>query len=1517
MKKPKLIILTVSLLLLGASMITSVPMISISPNSNDIQQEVTLLKREPVLIEAGLPNEPQQITPSFSIHETFPPSPDPTVTIINFTDHEMALRGYGLDTVRVVMEFKSSQRAYFEGWAQLVASDSTIVSNEAYWKSWVDPDVQSFAKFDISGYEIRESGIDGPYNVSLRFEKDNGTHHSIYEDEFVHTTQAYTASSFTPRTWLDGITSQFIDNDGNGRYEWIDVQVTLNVTIPDNYLIEGYLQPTSGGSSEDAKEELFLPLGVGTVTLRFAAWDFREMSGIDTFSLTSLYIYHNTDPEYEIYSGNPGYITPLSYGSGDFDVPPIELTGRFWSETIDSDTDGNFNTYRVIMEINKTRVENGYCSVYASLYENSTGQYIDNVGFYSIELYSTGSMNVSFDFSGTDIYNSGMLDEYLRVEGVYGYYYHWDSSNWGEYFYYYDIMWVSADRYNFTDFDGPGASLTDNFQDYGFDEDDDGKFNLIIVNVEIDVFEAGEYNIYGALDSVTNSENFAWADNTTYLATGTHWLQLRFDGVAFFRRYENTSLRLDYIYLRETVTWTEIDYNNSIILSSYVFTDFNPPKARFTGFYSDRTVDIDDDGKGDILEIIVEVEYNYTGRYRVDGALRNPVTGQNYGVSSEGKTLVNDGTHLFVLSFPGRWIWLQHTITTYLLDYVYVYELDEYNNVIRDWDYRDDPFTTDLIYDSNNFCAPPAFFTGNFNEVLNDSDSDGNYNFLVIEAEVQVNEPFDLVYAGYYYYEGCNYWWYSYYYDIGVGTYWLELSFYTGTMHLSSQNRSYEGSLYLYNNSNWETLDSVYNYDTAYYDFSIFDPPSAVFTGNYYDQGIDSDGNERFDYVELAIELNIIESGSFHVYGRIYSQSGGSYYFSMDETILSPGLQNVTFEIDPSWFRTIESGSTLYIGYVYLYQKIEGESVEIGYNGDARYLAYNYAHEDFDLPDAWVTAILDDYGVDYNADGWYDFWAVLFEVNVTVEGIDLYFEATMYEQVSYSHLTWASEYLYGLSFGLHNITLYFSGESLYYSGFTKGTLIQYYRIVESTGWKTLDEVWPDFLLSGSYIWSDFNEEVNLLEIQQITPASGSSYDFETELTITVAIQRYSSEEVNWVEMEAIVDYSSYNWWSLYWVSSNESWEVWTGTIVLTESGSWSLRIDVHGTDGSFDSDSISFEVGEPAYYIEILVTLPIDDTSFDLYDEITFNTSIGKLDEEVANVRIDVYVNGNFYGERGLSQVYWDSTVEVWAVDLGSLDEPGTWEVHIFAEGNRGTSDTVIVTYYVLSAPNFMSFAVNSSSVTIGGTISFEAVIYDADGIANVTLHIGGDTYSMTYVEDKPEGELWTVDVTFTDPSKIGKYYAYSKANDTTSESTISSSITIYVNEGSEITDVNISPGTNVEVDTEISFTIMIRKSDAMITSVSLDVKNDDTGEVFGVALEKTSETTDFEIYGGSYTPETSGTYICTITVMNSKNQVSSHEETITVTGGDDGVVITPGFELFIVSGLFVLLPLGKRRLKN
>jgi len=158
----------------------------------------------------------------------------------------------------------------------------------------------------------------------------------------------------------------------------------------------------------------------------------------------------------------------------------------------------------------------------------------------------------------------------------------------------------------------------------------------------------------------------------------------------------------------------------------------------------------------------------------------------------------------------------------------------------------------------------------------------------------------------------------------------------------------------------------------------------ANLTGNIFDQGVDVNGNGAFDYLEVGVQVNVTEAGTYVV--QVMGLESNDFPFSIgiiDSQYVSfdTGIQIVNLHLD---------GITIYvsglnpmnISHIILYDgnyNLLGELFEFP-------LSRKYLSTEFETPGAALTGVLFDQGIDVDSNGLFDFLEVGVELNVTKAG---------------------------------------------------------------------------------------------------------------------------------------------------------------------------------------------------------------------------------------------------------------------------------------------------------------------------------------------------------------------------------------------------------------------------------------------------------------------------------------------------------------------------------------------------
>jgi hypothetical protein len=431
------------------------------------------------------------------------------------------------------------------------------------------------------------------------------------------------------------------------------------------------------------------------------------------------------------------------------------------------------------------------------------------------------------------------------------------------------------------------AEVTGTFFDYGTDINGDGLYELLTIDVGVNVATPGNYTMLGSL--YAGNEIIGVAYNITHLIIGNQTIKLYFDGKIIRKNATNGPYCLKLLVL--------IDENYEILeaivdaytTSAYNYIDFQAPLlAEFTGVYTDYGTDVDGDGLYDYLTIDVGVNLTSAGNYSISGGLCDA---NRYEIAwSFNDTDLYVGIQTVKLYFDGKTI-QKHGVNGpyYLKNLTLWYE--NYELV----DYIVDAHTT-FAYNSIDFqTLPAAEFTAIYTDYGTDIDGDELYDYLTIDVGVNVTS------AGNYSIEG---WLYDVngseivyaikdsYLNIGIQT--VGLNFDGKDVH----EHGVDGPYYLKNlilfDENSIVLDYVVDaYTTAAYNYADFQTPPTQFTDNYFDYGTDIDGDGLYGYLTVDVGVKVTSAGNYSVEGLLYDVNGSIVASTLNDTYLGIGVRSV------------------------------------------------------------------------------------------------------------------------------------------------------------------------------------------------------------------------------------------------------------------------------------------------------------------------------------------------------------------------------------------------------------------------------------------------------------------------------------------------------------------------------------------------------------------------------------------------------------------------------------------------
>lgn len=664
----------------------------------------------------------------------------------------------------------------------------------------------------------------------------------------------------------------------------------------------------------------------------------------------------------------------------------------------DSDVDGDYDDLSV--EISVEAAVGGYLNVYAYLYGPSM-DLIDSE--YAGGPVPAGLSTITASFSGETIYSS-MLD------GPYNLRLYLYDTDWS----YIDYDTHTTSSYLYTEFDPPEAMFVLPFSDYAPDEDLDGLYDSLIVNVTIEVFDAGYYTVF---TSLYDWDWGSWLGDEEYSAmftAGVYELQLEFSAAAINESTLNGICYLEGTLYLDNYTYISYVYYET---ASYVNTDFEGPGAVFVTPFDDYAEDTDLDGYDNHVIVTLYLECFETGLYDLEVWVYDfdwDVFDEVYDTVS----LTAGMTVSYAITIDGAYLYSSNDWGDLYLE-MYLSENSTSDEV--DYEY----YYTDTYYYWN--FDPVGAYYYDYYDYGSDLDSNGYYDELVIELYIEPLSTGDFLAMAYVY----DYW-YDYMMTIEEVVSLEEGVLYTWTISLTAyeiltngQDGYYYLDLYLYDVDETVEYDGSYCY-TSYYYLDEFDPIGAFFVPPYDDLGRDDDLNGAYDYLVVTLYVDASSTGYYDVEVDVYDPWGGfTDYYWFELYLNENDVTEVVVEI-PASVVWMEGAN----GYWYLEMYMYDHYSWTNYDYDSYSTGY-YSVTDFDPPPVEFDPPHSDYGIDLDSDYLYDYLLVDVELDCYEAGTYTVY-ADLYDYWD-DYIT-SMEVTEAMTVGNENVEFAFEGWLLYYNG---------------------------------------------------------------------------------------------------------------------------------------------------------------------------------------------------------------------------------------------------------------------------------------------------------------------------------------------------------------------------------------------------------------------------------------------------------------------------------------------------
>jgi hypothetical protein len=365
------------------------------------------------------------------------------------------------------------------------------------------------------------------------------------------------------------------DTDGNGKYDFLEVAVEINVSDPGTYRIVAYsLMSDYSYLYLYTFNESSLSPGIQSLNLSFHGPAIYGAYFNPMYISLDLYWMH--DGYQELLDGIPSAPLSRTYNYTEFDCAAT-LTGIVHDQEVDMDSDGLFDALQLGIEINV--VENAtYIVEVSGLTSNFTYVPVYNS---SAAFLTTGIMTVNVSLYGPTIF-ANLHDSEGNVSGV-NYFslrvqidfdsYQIDSR--------YNVL--LSRQYAYYEFESH-AYFTGRVFDNGVDENSDGFFESLNVGVEVNVTEAGSYvisvqGLRGVKNGALETIYIVYQSLDLDLNKTVHMINFTYSGpmIAF---YHLNPTNITGISLIERRDYYNLNYTPVFDLpTKYSYTQFNSPLA--------------------------------------------------------------------------------------------------------------------------------------------------------------------------------------------------------------------------------------------------------------------------------------------------------------------------------------------------------------------------------------------------------------------------------------------------------------------------------------------------------------------------------------------------------------------------------------------------------------------------------------------------------------------------------------------------------------------------------------------------------------------------------------------------------------------------------------------------------------------------------------------------------------------------------------------------------------------------
>jgi hypothetical protein len=390
----------------------------------------------------------------------------------------------------------------------------------------------------------------------------------------------------------------------------------------------------------------------------------------------------------------------------------------------------------------------------------------------------------------------------------------------------------------------------------------------------------------GALVTVEIQRQDGSVDNISLFDDGSHG-DIQPDDGTYSNTYTNTTVGGLYNLIVHSSGTIE-GYPFTRTISKLIAVEMQ--KANFNNIYSDYGTDGDE--LYNYLTVDAGINVISAGNYTLVGYLYD-ING-NEIASTYNHTYLDIGNQTISLLFDGLQINKHGVDGPFNISYLTLF--DENGTLMC---CRHDAYTTSA-YNYTDFQALLVEFTSDYTDYGIDIDGDGLYEYLTIDVGVSVLAAGNYSLMGYLYdANGTEIVWTTNLTHLDSGNPTVQLNFDGKTICKHGIDGPYHlNYLGIYDENHKQIARVLDAYATSAYNYTDFQAPLAVFTSDYADYGIDTDGDGLYDYLTIDVGVNVITPGNYSLMGYLYDANGSEVVWSIDYGSLDVGNHTLHLDFD-------------------------------------------------------------------------------------------------------------------------------------------------------------------------------------------------------------------------------------------------------------------------------------------------------------------------------------------------------------------------------------------------------------------------------------------------------------------------------------------------------------------------------------------------------------------------------------------------------------------------------------------